>query len=222
MMLAYGSYLNRGTSLVRSSLIISAAILAVSLLATLIVFPMVFRYGMNPAQGPALVFDVLATVFAEMPAGRLIGTLFFLLLIAAALTPSLAAIEPLVCWLQQRKHLSRATAVYIAAAGVWVAGIPSVLSFNRWAGWRPLSWLPGFEGRTFFAAVDYLSSNILLPIGAMATSLFVGWHANRRIVADELSEATPLASAFCLWLLRYVCPIAICAVLVTSLLWESS
>jgi neurotransmitter:Na+ symporter, NSS family len=100
MMLAYGSYQERGTSLVRSSLIISGAILLVSLLATLIIFPLVFRYGMDPAQGPVLVFDVLATVFAEMPAGRLIGTLFFLLLVFAALTPSLACIEPMVSWLQ--------------------------------------------------------------------------------------------------------------------------
>jgi NSS family neurotransmitter:Na+ symporter len=222
MMLAYGSYLNRGTSLIRSSLIISAAILAVSLLATLIVFPLSFHHDMNPAQGPALVFDVLATVFAEMPAGRFIGSLFFLLLITAALTPTLAAIEPLVSWLQQRRNLSRATAVYAAAASVWVAGIPSLMSFNRWSEWRPMLWLPGFEGRTFFTAIDYVSSNILLPIGAMATSLFVGWFANRRIVADELSEAGALASALCIGLLRYVCPIAIGAVLVTSLLWESS
>ncbi len=96
MMLAYGSYQDRGTSLVRSSLIISGAILLVSMLATLVIFPLVFRYGMDPAQGAVLVFDVLATVFAEMPAGRLIGSLFFLLLVFAALTPSLACIEPMV------------------------------------------------------------------------------------------------------------------------------
>lgn len=218
MMLAYGSYLNRGTSLIRSSLIISAAILVISLLATLIVFPLVFRYGMDPAQGPALVFDVLSTVFAEMPAGRLIGTLFFLLLIAAAITPSLAALEPLVCWLERRRHWPRSTAVYLSAATVWVAGLPSVLSFNEWEAWHPFRWLPGFEEKTFFAAADFISSNILLPIGALATSLFVGWYLGRRVVVDELSESGLRTRSLCLNLLRYVCPIAISAVLIANLL----
>jgi NSS family neurotransmitter:Na+ symporter len=212
MMLAYGSYQDRGTSLVRSSLIISGAILLVSLLATLIVFPLVFRYGMDPAQGVALVFDVLATVFAEMPGGRLVGTLFFLLLVFAALTPSLACIEPLVSWLQQRQRLSRRAAVGVTAIAVWLAGIVAMLSFNRWADVRPLRWLPGFQNKSLFDTVDYISSNLLLPIGALATSLFIGWFVSRAIVNDELSESMPLARTLCVALLRYVCPLAILAV----------
>jgi NSS family neurotransmitter:Na+ symporter len=212
MMLAYGSYQNRGTSLVRSSLIISGAILLVSLLATLIIFPLVFRYGMDPAQGPVLVFDVLATVFAEMPGGRLIGTLFFLLLVFAALTPSLACIEPLVSWLQQRRGLSRSKAVYLTGLAAWLAGIASMLSFNRWANIRPLAWLPGFESKTIFDTFDYVSSNLLLPIGALATSLFIGWFAARSIVNDQLSETTPLWRKLSVGLLRFVCPLAIAAV----------
>ncbi len=74
MMIAFGAYIERGTSLVRTSLVITGSILAVSLLATMMIFPLVFGYGMNPAQGPALVFDVLPRVFTEMPGGRLIGT----------------------------------------------------------------------------------------------------------------------------------------------------
>jgi neurotransmitter:Na+ symporter, NSS family len=212
MMLAYGSYQDRGTSLVRSSLIISGAILLVSLLATLIIFPLVFRYGMDPAQGPVLVFDVLATVFAEMPAGRLIGTLFFLLLVFAALTPSLACLEPLVSWLQQRRGLSRSKAAYLTGLAAWLAGIASMLSFNRWTSVRPLAWLPGFESKTIFDTFDYVSSNLLLPIGALATSLFIGWFAARSIVDDQLSETTPLWRTLSVGLLRFVCPLAIAAV----------
>ena len=77
MMLAYGSYVTKGTSLVRAALIITGSILLVSLLATLTIFPLVFRYGMNPAQGPELVFDMLATVFAEMPGGTSDGHVVF-------------------------------------------------------------------------------------------------------------------------------------------------
>ncbi|MEZ5459785.1 MAG: sodium-dependent transporter [Steroidobacteraceae bacterium] len=216
MMLAYGAYLTRGTSLIRSSLIVSGSILVVSLLSTLIVFPLVFRYEMNPAQGVDLVFDVLASVFAEMPAGRLVGTLFYVMLIFAALTPSLAGIEPLVAWLEQRRNLSRRVAVLVAVLAIWVVGLSSVLSFNVAAGWRPLGWLPGFANMSFFDAADYLASNLLLPIGALITSVFVGWRLDRAIVLAELSESKPLAIACVIWCLRYFCPIALIVVLIAN------
>ncbi len=217
MMLAYGSYTSKGTSLVRTALIISGSILLVSFLATLTIFPMVFRYGMNPAAGPELVFDVLASVFAEMPGGRLFGTLFFVLLVFAALTPSIAGLEPLVEWLQQHRKVSRAGAVTIASVTAWVLGIGSVLSFNVWSSWHPLGALPLFADKTFFDTVDFVSSNILLPIGAMATSVLVGWRIDRAIVEDELIETTPFARRVCVWLLRYVCPLAIAAVFASAL-----
>lgn len=212
MMLAYGAYLKRGTSLLRSSLIISAAILLVSLLATLIVFPLVFRYGMNPAQGPDLVFDVLASVFADMPGGRVVGTLFFLLLVFAALTPSLACLEPVIAWLQQRCGMKRDRAVALTMLVTWLAGIASVLSFNRWSGWFPFEWVPGLQGKTVFGVLDHVSANILLPLGALLTSVFVGWRVRHSIVADELSETTPLGRQLLGWLLSYLCPLAIAAV----------
>jgi NSS family neurotransmitter:Na+ symporter len=96
MMIAYGAYVEPSTSLVRASVVTTAAILLVSLLATIAIFPLVFRYGMNPAQGPELVFEVLPRVFAEIRAGRVIGSLFFTLLVLAALMPSIALLEPTV------------------------------------------------------------------------------------------------------------------------------
>jgi len=216
-MLAYGSYVATGTSLVRSALIITGSILLVSLLATLTIFPLVFRYGMNPAQGPELVFEVLATVFAEMPGGRLVGTLFFVLLVFAALTPSIAGFEPLVAWLQQRRGVSRARAVAITLSAAWVLGVGSVLSFSRWSGWHPLGWFPTFAGKTFFDVLDFVSSNVLLPVGALATSVFVGWRISRTILDDELSETTPFVRRWCVWSLRYACPIAIAAVFAAAL-----
>ena len=172
---------------------------------------------MNPAQGPDLVFDVLATVFAEMPGGQLVGTLFFVMLVLAALTPTIGGVEPLIAWLQQRRGLSRVRAVVITLTANWVAGIGVVLSFNRWAGWHPLGWLPTFENRTFFDVMDFLPSNVLLPAGALATSVFVGWRISRSIVDGELSETTPFARQWCVWALRYACPIAITAVFVAAL-----
>jgi NSS family neurotransmitter:Na+ symporter len=217
MMLAYGAYVDRGTSLPRCALIVVGSILLVSLLATLMIFPLVFAYGMDPAQGTELVFEVLPTLFAEMPGGRIIGTLFFLLLIFAALTPSLAGIEPLVAWLQQRRGFSRPKAAVIAGASGWILGIGSVLSFNLWADWRPLGAIPVFAQSTFFDVMDYVSSNVLLPIGALLTSIFVGWRASRAIVAEQLEETTPLGRRAIVWLLRYICPAALAIILVTAI-----
>ena len=217
MMLAYGAYVERGTSLPRCALIVVGSILLVSLLATLMIFPLVFAYGMDPAQGTELVFEVLPTLFAEMPGGRFIGTLFFLLLIFAALTPSLAGIEPLVAWLEQRRGLGRPTAAVIVAGASWMVGIGSLLSFNLWSAWRPLGSIPVFAQSTFFDVMDYVSSNVLLPVGALLTSIFVGWRVSRNIVAEQLEETTPLGRRLVVWLLRYICPVAIAVILVTAI-----
>jgi NSS family neurotransmitter:Na+ symporter len=212
MMLAYGAYVARGTSLVRCSLIISGSILLASMLATLMIFPVVFRYGMNPAQGSELVFDVLPTVFAEMPAGRSIGSLFFLMLVFAALTPSLATLEPIVAWLSRKFRFGRVNAALVAGAACWLLGLGSVLSFNVLARWHPLAALPAFRTMTLFDLMDYFSANVLLPVGAFLTSLFVGWRVSRSIVDREFEETTPLARRVCIWLLRFACPAAIAAV----------
>jgi len=217
MMIAFGAYIERGTSLVRTSLVITASILGVSLLATLMIFPLVFGYGMNPAQGPALVFDVLPRVFTEMPGGRLIGTLFFLLLVLAATTPSIALLEPVAAWMMSRFGLGRAAAVWTIGVTSWVLGIGSVLSFNLWADWFPLRFLPVFAHKTVFDVLDYVSSNIMMPVGALLTSVLVGWRVSRAFESEELAETTPIARTACVWLLRYVCPVAILAVFVATL-----
>ncbi len=217
MMIAYGAYVDRGTSLVRTSLTITGAILLVSLLATLMIFPLVFRYGLNPAQGPELVFEVLPRAFTEMPGGRLIGTLFFLLLVLAALMPSIASIEPTVAWLIQRFGMARVPAVCAVAAAAWLMGIGSVLSFNVWSAWHPLAFVPLLSDMTFFGVMDYVSANIMLPVGAFLTSVLIGWRLSAAFIDEEFAETTPWARTACRWLLRYVCPLAILAIFVATL-----
>lgn len=216
IMLAYGAYVPSGLSLVRSALVISGSIVVVSLLATLMIFPLVYRYGLNPAQGPDLVFNVLPAAFAEMAGGRLVGTLFFLLLVLAALTPSIAGVEPVVAWLEQRRGFSRSKAVFVAFTGVWVLGIGSVLSFNTWAHWHPLTWLARVRGMTVFEALDFISSDVLLPVGALVTSLFVGWRLAPDIGTSELPEENAAIRGLWRFLLRYVCPVAIAAVMAAA------
>jgi NSS family neurotransmitter:Na+ symporter len=217
MMFAYGAYVEPGVSLARVSVIITGSILLVSLLATVMVFPLVFGYGMNPAQGPALVFDVLPRVFTEMPAGRLIGTLFFVLLVLAALMPSIALLEPGVAWLVQRFGLGRWAAVSLVAGAAWFLGLGSVLSFNLWSGWHPLAGVPLLADKNFFEVMDFVSANIMLPIGALLTSVLVGWRVNRAFLIDQFVEMTPTVRAAIGWLLRYLCPLGIFAVFVAAL-----
>jgi len=215
MMIAYGAYVEPGTSLVRASFAITASILFVSLLATMMIFPLVFRYGINPAQGLELVFDLLPRIFAEMAGGRIVGTLFFLLLVLAALMPSVALLEPGAAWLT-RRGAGRTSAVWITAGSSWVLGLGSVLSLNRWSAWFPLNFVPALSGKTFFEVVDYVTSNIMLPIGALLTSVFVGWRLSAGFASAELTETTPFARTACVWLLRYVCPLAILAIFIAT------
>jgi neurotransmitter:Na+ symporter, NSS family len=217
MMLAYGAYVPVGVSLARSALVISGAILIVSLLATVMIFPLVYEYGLNPAQGPDLVFNVLPIAFAEMPAGRMIGTLFFLLLLLSALTPTLAGLEPLVAWLQQRHGLGRAKAAWLASLIVWMLGIGSVLSFNRWAGWHPLAAVDRLKHLTVFDTLDFISSNLMLTLGALLTCILVGWRLPLALIDSELAEDAPWARRLILLLLRYACPIGIVAVLLAAI-----
>ena len=217
MMIAYGAYVPRGASLVRAALAISGSIVLVSLLATLMIFPLVYRYGLNPAQGAELVFNVLPIAFREMPGGRIVGTLFFLLLLLAALTPSLAGLEPIVAWLVQRRGLTRPRAAFVAASSVWVLGIGSVLSFNAWADWHPFAAIARLHNMTVFDVLDFVSSNLMLPVGALLTCILIGWRLPRSLMDGELPEETAGARRLVRFLLRYVCPLGIVAVLVTAL-----
>jgi NSS family neurotransmitter:Na+ symporter len=216
MMIAYGAYIPSGVSLVRSASLISGSIIVVSLLATLVIFPLVFAYGMNPAQGPDLVFKVLPALFATMPAGRWIGALFFLLLFLAALTPSVAGLEPSVAWVQTHYRLSRPWAAAACVVVVWFVGLGSILSFNLWSQWHPLQWLQPFRNMTLYTLIDFVSSNLMLPVGAVMTSVLVGWLCVGPKRDRELAADLAGTQRFTWTLLRYVCPIAIVGILVTG------
>ena len=218
MMIAYGQYVQSGTSLMRSALIVAGSILLVSLLASLLVFPLVFRYGMNPAQGITLVFDVLPTVFAEMPGGRVLGTLFFVLLVFAAFTPTIAILEPIIAWLIERWRMPRPAAAFTTAALAWLLGLFSMLSFNLWFNFYPLDYIKRYSAKTVFDISDDIASNMLLPAGALLTSVFIGWLVDRRIVATQMAESPAAVQRLCVALLRYVCPVAIAVVLAAALL----
>ncbi len=217
ILIAYGSYMRAGESLGRNLLAVVGSIFVVSLLATVAIFPLVFHYGLNPAQGPELVFQVLPVAFAEMPGGRVIGALFFALLVLAAFTPSVALLEPWVAWLHERFNLTRQVAACATAVACWLVGQGSVLSFGRLADWHPLHSMPRFATLNFFGLVDFLASNVLMPLSALLISVFFGWRLGQLVPEAELSGLSPAMRQLLMFSLRYLCPCGITVVLVMGL-----
>lgn len=218
ILLAYGSYLPRDVSLTRSAFAIAAADTGVAVLAGIAIFPLVFANGLDPGEGPGLVFVTLPIAFGSMPAGSLFGGVFFLLLVFAALTSSIAILEPMVAWLTERRGWRRPLAAWLAGGAAWVSGLGTVLSFSAWKDWHPLGLFARFQGKTFFDLLDYATSSLLMPVSALLIALFVGWRMRPEAAADELGLGRGFH--FRVWhglLLRWVVPAAIAVILFRGL-----
>ena len=196
--MVYGAYLPKDVSIAQTSLWIAVADTVVALLAGLAIFPLVFMHGLHPASGPGLVFQTLPIAFGNMTGGWLFGILFFVMLVFAALTSSIALIEPAVAYLIENKGLERRQACIVAGGAVWLLGLGTVFSFNVGADFKVF-------GLTFFELIDYVTANLMLPIGGFATAVFVGWFLYQQHSEQEL--ALP-AAQYQLWqfLVRYVAP----------------
>lgn len=209
-MMAYGSYLPAGTSIVRTSLMVALADTAVALLAGLAIFPLVFANGLEPGAGPGLIFVTLPIAFGQMPLGALVGGLFFVMLALAALTSTISLIEPAIAWLGERFGMGRVKAVLLSGAAVWLLSLGSVLSFNAWSEVTLL-------GKTFFDGLDFLTSNLMMPLGGLFTVLFTGWVMQRTLAAQALGLEQN--GGFGLWWLaiRWITPLAIALMFLHSL-----
>ncbi|MCM2319072.1 MAG: sodium-dependent transporter [Pseudomonas sp.] len=209
-MMAYGSYLPAGTSIVRTSLMVALADTAVALLAGLAIFPLVFANGLEPGSGPGLIFVTLPIAFGQMPLGALIGGLFFIMLALAALTSTISLIEPTIAWLGEKFGMGRIKAVLLSGAAVWLLSLGSVLSFNAWSEVTLL-------GKTFFDGLDFLTSNLMMPLGGLFTVLFTGWVMKRALAAQAIGLEQN--GGFGLWWLaiRWITPLAILLMFLHSL-----
>lgn len=200
----YGSYLPQDTSIVKTTVVIAGMDTMVAILAGMAIFPIVFANGLAPGQGPGLIFQTLPIAFGVMPGGLWFGSLFFLLLVFAAWSSAISLIEPLVAWLVERHGFTRVSAAVWSGMGAWLLGIATIFSFNIWSG-EDYQW----RGMTAFDMLDYLTANIMLPLGGLLIALFAGWRMRRSSLLDEL--AIPDAWLFRLWyvLLRFVAPVAV-------------
>jgi NSS family neurotransmitter:Na+ symporter len=217
LMMIYGAYVPREVSLTRSAFIIAGTDTLIALLAGLMIFPLVFGNGLDPAEGPGLIFKTLPTAFAQMPGGRVFGSLFFLLLAFAAITSIIAILEPIVAYAQDKWSMTRRNACLVFGFLAWLIGLATVFSFNIWASFTPLDRVPALEGKTLFDLIDYFTANILMPLGAILIAIFVGWRMRRDDLSEELPVMGPVLFKVWLLMIRVVVPLALLAILVSGL-----
>jgi NSS family neurotransmitter:Na+ symporter len=215
-MVTYAAYTGADIRLGPAALVIVVGDSAISILAGLAVFPLVFAHGLDPAAGASLVFVTLPIAFAGIAMGGLLGFLFFVLLAIAALASAMSLLELLVAPLVQRTGWCRGPAAAVAGLAVFAGGLPTVLSFNRWQDVRPLAFLPGWGEADIFEAVDVVASNLLLPAAGIAFALFVGFVMGPRAVAAALDLA-PRPAAWLVAALRWLVPGAILVFLLAGL-----
>mgnify|MGYP001818927367 FL=1 len=206
--MAYGAYLPEETSITGASGAVVTADTSIAILAGLVIFPLVFANGLEPGEGPGLVFQTLPLALGQLPAGALFSTLFFVLLSFAAWTSALGLMEPAVAWLVEHNSKTRQQAAIIIGLIIWLIGLGSVFSFNLLAETK-------FLAGTLFDNVDYLTSNIMLPIGGLTIAIFAGWVMCRNSSADELGGA---GTTYKLWrvLTRFVAPVGILFILLQA------
>ena len=199
--MAYSAYLPKEMSITRASTSVVIADTVVAMLAGLVIFPLVFANGLDPAEGPGMLFVTLPLAFGQMAGGVFFATVFFVLLSFAALTSALGVLEPGVAWVVERFGRTRLQAAIMVGGIIWALGLGSALSFNL------LSEFTFFRG-TIYQDVDYLTSNIMLPVAGLMITFFAAWVMCRNSTSEELGGA---GSSYKAWriLARYIAPAAI-------------
>lgn len=208
--MVYGSYLSHTASIPRTVISVALSDTVVAILAGLAIFPIVFANGLEPAAGPGLVFETLPIAFGHMPGGSFFGALFFILLLFAAWTSSISLMEPVVAWLVENHGMSRVKASVWTSAISWSIGIGTVLSFNAWADKKVFN-------RTFFDLVDFLTSNIMLPLGGLLIAIFAAWFMSTRASREELAMGDGLAYRSWRFLMRYIAPAAVLLIFLNAI-----
>ncbi|MFC1527929.1 sodium-dependent transporter [Candidatus Neomarinimicrobiota bacterium] len=215
-LMTYGSYLNKKTNVPNAAVQIVFLDTLIALMAGVAIFTAVFAMGQNPAMGPGLIFNTLTVVFGGMTGGYFFGLLFFVLLTVAALTSSISLLEVAVAYFVDERKWSRQKSVLLIGSSIFIFGLPSALSFNLMANIT-------FNGMTFFDLVDFIASNVLLPVGGFFIAIFVAWiwgfdkalielkHGAENVFKDR----TWLVTTFKIFL-KYIAPVMIFIVFLHS------
>jgi NSS family neurotransmitter:Na+ symporter len=217
LMMGFGAYLPREVSIGRSAVIIASMDTLVAIIAGLAIFPIVFANGLDPAEGPGLIFVSLPLAFGSVTGGLIFGTLFFILLFFAALTSVIGTVEPMIAWWEEHFQLARWKAALYVCISIFFLGLGTVFSFNLWSEWRPLAKFGLFENFGYFEILDYLTANIMMPLSGLLLAVFVGWAIKPGAIEEELQIQNRKLFRSWFWLLRWVAPISIALIMYSSL-----
>lgn len=212
-LITYGSYIRKDNNLPQTAFQVSIADTLIALLAGVMIFPAVFALGMDPQAGPGLVFQVLPELFMKMPGGYIFSIVFFTLLAVAALTSTVSLLEVVVAFASEELKMSRKKATVLGAIAIWLVGIIATLSFSD------LSNVKLFD-LTIFDILDYVSANILLPVGALFIVIFLGWFLGKKLITDELTNQGTLKMKFFglfVFIIKFIAPVAILLVFLNSI-----
>lgn len=189
--MVYGSYLPKGISIAKTSILIAGADTLVALLAGVAIFPIVFANGLEASAGPGLIFQTLPIAFGNMTGGWLFGVLFFVLLVFAAISSAISLIEPAVAWVAENYDVDRKQASIYMGVGTWALGLGTVFS------------------ESFFEKIDYLTANLMLPLGGLGIALFAGRVMLQKHTQAELALDNEIEYTVWKFLVSYVTPVAV-------------
>jgi len=210
--MAYGAYVPSNTSIAGTVAIIALLDTLVAIGAGLAIFPIVFSNGLEPGQGPGLMFVTIPLAFGQMPLGALFGTLFFVLVGFAAITSAISLSEPALAYLVEEYNAKRSRVAVSFGVLSWFLGIGSVLSFNAWSDLHLLG------ERTFFDTVDYISQNVMLPLGGVLIALFAAWALPPTVIGAQLGLQKSWVNVLWKLVCGILAPIGVLAVFAGTLL----
>jgi len=211
-LITYGSYINRDNNLLNTVINVTVADTVIAILAGIAIFPAVFAFGIEPSQGPGLIFITLPNVFHQMPGGAIFSFLFFVLLMVAALTSSISILEVVVAYFIEEFNMGRKASTILATFLISLLGIICSLSMGVLSPYT-------LFGLNFFDLMDWISANLLLPIGGLFIAIFIGWYFGRKKVLEEMSKGGTLSGALLsvfMFLVKFIAPIAIAIVIMNK------
>ena len=214
VLITYGSYIKKDDNLTSTAFSVVLSDTLIALLAGIVIFPAAFSFGIRPTAGMGLVFNTIPMIFNQMTGGYVFCIIFFVLLAIAALTSTISLLEVVVAYLSEELHIKRQWATVLACVATMLIGSFASLSL--------MSDTPFvIAGKPVFDWMDFVSSNILLPLGGVLIVLFVGWKLGKTHFFDEVTNGGTLKSPLkkiILFIIRYLAPLAIIVIFISGLI----
>lgn len=205
-LITYSSYFKDDSNLMKDAVTISGLDTLVAILAGIVIFPAVFSFGLEPNAGPKLIFEILPTIFQQMPGGTIWATLFFLLLFFASITSTISLSEIPITFLIDEYKISRGKAIAITAVLMTIIAVLSALSFSTLSDVKLL-------GRNLFDFLDFVGPNFFMLLGGLVTAIYVGWVLKKDVIHEQLTNGgmhrSQFVQPYIIFSLRYIAPVAI-------------